>query len=623
MKKGKLLVLLITVVLLLLVAKTGSWKPEPKPVRKENIPVSVAVMLEGRREQIHCRMDENGDGTIFLPSGVGLSDVVIFPEDDLRVLLDGKNLEKGINCGDFQVDLPYMLSYETEGVTEECTLTFLQSARMPSLYVDVQSGSMDLIHAAKGNGESGRMRLYNMGGSLDYSGRVETIQARGNSSFLRSKKPYSLELAGEGDLLGMGQAKRWILLANAMDPSHLRNKVAYDLAAEAGMDYAPDCRWVDLYLNGNYAGLYLLTERNEVHPQRVDLPESGSFLVSRESEWRLISQNYPHITTDSGAALRIHASGFTEAELQRIWQPVDNAILSEDGIDPLTGKTWQELIDLDSWATEYLMGEVLGNLDSGIISSFFYRDGADPSGKIYAGPVWDYDLSMGSEGAWQLENVQAFFVGNAHVWSLEDTTWFYGLNRKPEFRNRVRELYRDRFRPLMLRLLEEGLEEYAAEIHQSALLDERRWNNGNAPEETEAIRQYLTERLAFLDSVWLENVEYCRVLILLDENSNSLCHAVLPGETVPELPGYEETWDVLGWYDAATEQPFDITQPIYEDTTVYLKRLPKPEEQISRLQIVPIAALTGILVIAVFVDRKRNRVQKNKGAKSITQREIV
>ena len=110
---------------------------------------------------------------------------------------------------------------------------------------------------------------------------------------------------------------------------------------------------------------------------------------------------------------------------------------------------------------------------------------------------------------------------------------------------------------------------------------------------------------------------------MLDENSNSLCYAVLPGETVPELPGYEETWDVLGWYDAATEQPFDITQPIYEDTTVYLKRLPKPEEQISRLQIVPIAALTGILVIAVFVDRKRNRVQKNKGAKSITQREIV
>ena len=70
----------------------------------------------------------------------------------------------------------------------------------------------------------------------------------------------------------MGAAKKWILLANAFDASNINNKMAYDFAAKAGCAYTPECRWVDLYLNGAYTGLYLLSERNEVDSQRVDIP---------------------------------------------------------------------------------------------------------------------------------------------------------------------------------------------------------------------------------------------------------------------------------------------------------------------------------------------------------------
>lgn len=139
----------------------------------------------------------------------------------------------------------------------------------------------------------------------------------------------------------------------------------------------------------------------------------------------------------------------------------------------------------------------------------------------------------------------------------------------------------------------------------------------------EVIRTYLQERIAFLDSLWLENTEYCRVLVLLDENSSSICHAVLPGETIPSLPYYEETWDVLGWYDAATEQPFDMTQPIYEDTVVYLKKLPGEEDSISPLQAAPIAAVLGILGLAALVDQRRRRTRKGKTEKSIAKQEIT
>ena len=418
----------------------------------------------------------------------------------------------------------------------------------------------------------------------------------------------------------MGQAKDWILLANAMDPSLLRNKAVYDLAAKAGAAYAPESRWVDLYLNGEYAGVYLLSERNEIHSQRLVLPESGSFLVSRESRWRLISQGYPRVILDSGAALRIHHSGLTEEALYRLWQPVENAILAEDGLDPQSGKSWQELIDLDSWVMEYLTGEIFGNVDAGTISQYFYLDGSDSTGKIHAGPVWDYDLSMGSQNTWQTQTVSAFFADKPHIWSTEDRTWFYSLNRKPAFRDRVTELYETLYRPLVLELLETGLDVYADELHRSARLDQRRWGTADAQEETEAIRQYLTQRLAFLDSLWLEHVEYCKVLVLLDENSSSICHAVLPGERIPFLPEYQENWDILGWYDADTEEPFDIAQPIYRDTIVYLKKLPTEEDRISPLQAAPIGAVGLLLLILILADGKRQRTDQksNRSRNSAT-----
>lgn len=621
MKNGKILILLLTAVFLLLAMGIGYMEPAPQPEPEVHMPLSVAVRLDGEQVPIRCWEDE-GEYLIFLPSGAKLSEVTLTPAENTQVLLDQSLLEGELDCSALQLDVPYDLSCTVEGITTEHTLTFLRSENLPSLHLDVQSGSMDIIHETKGNQESGSGRLYAKTGELTWSGPVESLKGRGNSSWFREKKPYSLTLAREADLLDMGAAQNWILLANAMDPSHLRNKVAYDLAAKAGMAYSPECRWVDLYLNGEYAGVYLLSERNEIHESRVDLPETDSFLVSRESAWRLISQNYPRVLLDSGAALRVRDSGLTEADLYEIWQPLENAILAEDGMDPVTGKTWEELIDLDSWAMDYLMGEIFGDVDAGTISQYFYRDGSDPSGKIYAGPVWDYDLSMGSRGTWQTQTVEAFFGDKAHIWSLEDSTWFYGLNRKPQFQSRVRELYEAVYRPMIQQLLETDLAGYADQIQKAALLDQRRWGTVSAQEETDQIRGYLTERLAFLDRVWLEDVPYCKVLVLLDENSSSICHAVRPGELVPALPDYVESWDILGWYDAETEQPFDTAQPIYKDTTIYLKRLPSEEDQISPLQAAPIAAVLGFLVLLLLADGKR-RKQQAKKEKSIAKQKIV
>ena len=178
------------------------------------------------------------------------------------------------------------------------------------------------------------------------------------------------------------------------------------------------------------------------------------------------------------------------------------------------------------------------------------------------------------------------------------------------------------YRPLVQELLDTGLEDYAQQISQAAMLDQRRWSTEHARAETENIRRYMTERLAFLDSVWLDNVEYCRVLVMQYENSSAFSHAVLPGEQIPFLPVYEESWDILGWYDAQTEQPFDSTQPIYRDTVVYLKKLPVEEDRISPLQAAPFGAVLGILILLLLADRKRRGAGEN-GEISIAKQEIM
>ena len=110
-----------------------------------------------------------------------------------------------------------------------------------------------------------------------------TVKVRGNSTSSGAKKPYNIKLSSKKDVLGMGRAKKWCLLANLYDKTMLRNKLSYDFAAEIGMDYVSSCEFAELYLNGVYRGCYLLTEAVEIGETRVDLLEDGNeFLLEYE-----------------------------------------------------------------------------------------------------------------------------------------------------------------------------------------------------------------------------------------------------------------------------------------------------------------------------------------------------
>ena len=573
--------------------------------------LDISVMANGKTEKISLWAGNDDNIYIFLPSYAQLPLTTIFVRNLTTVTIDGNVVLNSMDCSAFQLNVPYCVTYSAWGYIKEYTLTFVQASNTATLYIDTESGNMDYVHANKENKETGIIRLYSSMGNIDYSGELKSIKGRGSSTWGDfDKKPYSIELQNEANLLGMGTAQKWILLANAYDPSHMRNKISYDFADELGLKYSPDSQWVDLYLNGEYAGLYLLCERNEVHEERVAIPEEGSFLLSVEREARLQENDRQYILTNAGLALRTHYAD-ADVDLAGKIQSVENAILSEEGIDSITGKSWTELIDVESWAHKYLMEEFFANTDGGVLSQFYYLDGSDLSGKIYAGPVWDFDASQGAEVSWQIPATDAFYANRALVREGGEITWFYSLYQKEAFLEKVKQIYETEFLPLLQRLFAERIGIYAAAINESAQMDALRWNTGkDFTTEVESLITFLTARERFLSELWLGEKTYHLVSIYPGDVLHHLYCPVEHGQLLMPLPQLTNTehQTFLGWYYVDTDLPFDSTVPITEDIEIYAKWEDSQQKRVGQIvKLMPLAIIACMGVCVLCADIRRSR----------------
>ena len=576
---------------------------------KNIIPVYAVVSTDSFSERINCWQKSDNEYYVFLPSYADLPSVKLYSNTNGYVSIDGKNFKECIELNRFQLDTDYNFEYVCFGRKSKKSIKFLRSENLPTIHIDTDSGNMDYIHAKKGNKEFADINLYNTDGSINYVGKGASVNGRGNSTWeLFDKKPYSICLSEEADLLGMGSAKNWILLANASDASNIKNKLVYDFAETIGLKYSPHCEWVDVYLNDEYAGLYLLCEKNEVHKERVNVKGDGSFLVSLENINKLKKQNKPYIDLESGQALRIHSySG--NGELNRFWQSVENAIISPDSIDSATGKHLSEFIDLNSWATKYLLEEVFANFDSCYTSQYFYRTGE--SGKVYAGPVWDYDFSMGGLESGQINNPKAFIANRKKPLDGYETPWFYNLYIKEEFYDLAVNIYKTSLVPKLQYYIDNVIVVYKEKISKASCINNIRWFDAenDIDEQTKSISEYINKRMSFLNEVWVNNREYYTVRIDHGTGIYYSYYCGYVGECLDMLPPIKSTVDAefKGWYYSNTHEPFDINKPIYEDTEIYAKWVDKNTKISKRIvKYSPIVVITGLFAVIFIIDIKRN-----------------
>ena len=472
---------------------------------------SVAATVDGHQITL---TEKDGAKYLFLPASADLTKlsltVTTTPESD-KVLLTG---DKGTAYLQGTVDLTAVAAANADGYREITaavgkgadTLTFrvMQASAIPTMYLTSSGAAQgrDWVDASKSNAATGTMNLIGTDGVPVYSGELKQIKARGNSTFTYAeKKSYQIKLAGVGDLLGTGeQVKTWVLLASYFDATQMHDKMVKDLAAELGLAYTASCDWVNLYYDGVYRGIYLLSEKNSVGAASVAITDMeqvyeqlnggyGTDMTTAQAE-NSYGQQYQY-TKDltepenitGGYLIELNhnmwdeASGFKTRQgvafnvkspewcgnaamkyISEYYQAFEDAVYATDdtgtytGYNASTGKYFYDYVDMDSLVKVFLLQELSLNCDGFISSVYFYKD-AD--GKMFAGPIWDQDMTFGT--GWTKTNAA----------DIEDYHYLAkALIQIPAFKTAVVEYYSSTFAPAV----REWLGNNGTIAHQYSLL---------------------------------------------------------------------------------------------------------------------------------------------------------
>ncbi len=272
------------------------------------------------------------------------------------------------------------------------------------------------------------------------------IRGRGNYTWnsqylIDGKVPYKIKLSSKQNLLGegSGKAKVWTLIADHCDQALLRNYTVLNFARSlSGIDWNSAAQSVELYLNGEYRGVFLLCEQNQVNEFRVNvnddvnvtdpaqrgyLIEMSGYAYQDEDPYFTISNtSSPPYSVKSdlpaNTALANRQIEYISDYVQRCWDAVQSGDQTKVAA----------LIDINSAVDTYIVEELFKNLDAGWDSFYFHKDAG---GKLVFGPIWDFDQSGGNadEGC---ENYEGLRGGETNAWYKEllKHSWFRNLVMK-------------------------------------------------------------------------------------------------------------------------------------------------------------------------------------------------
>ncbi len=344
--------------------------------------------------------------------------------------------------------------------------------------------------------------------SADYDnstpGSVE-VKPRGNNTWIfGSKKPYSFKLDKAIDLLGMGKTKKWALLANAEDKSLIKNEIAYIIADQIGMSFTPKTQNVVFYLNGEYRGVYGLTTRIEIDKNRVAL-SNNDFLINfggsepqqvipfETKNWYYDSDGYDFPYVDL-----IYPENTTDTEtVQTFIQEYITAV------EDVSSDKYLEYMDIESLAKFYWVQEICMNYDSSSRSIYSYYKSNEK--KMYMGPVWDMDLTLGINGDKAGSDYRI-----PEGWAVRNIGVYVPLFEHDSFEQEVRRVYYEEgIREIMFAMVNyfdyvQNTMKVDGELNYSRWKEESGiyaldYGATNYAEQVNAVQQFYVDRIEWID----------------------------------------------------------------------------------------------------------------------------
>ena len=308
---------------------------------------------------------------------------------------------------------------------------------VPQIRVTTENGNGTTLQKADGY-QNAAITITDTDGSMLSDSCL--FKVRGNTTALDwvLKKAFTFKFEKKKDVLGMGKGKKWALIANAFDPTLLRNYTAFSLAKELGLAYTSEFRFVELWVDGVFRGCYLLMEPVQEGKDRVAIDiESNDgkndFLIEYEAQ--RVEDDVTYFTVNGLRFISSEPEEPTEEQLAYIQSTMQDIIIT---IRTGTKEEIAAKIDVESFAKFFLLNETLKTFDFSVSSVFFYFQNS----KLYAGPPWDYDLSMGNanpdfSARGQAANDPEGVFANKNIYKY--------LCRCDWFDDEVRKVFRDHY----------------------------------------------------------------------------------------------------------------------------------------------------------------------------------
>ncbi|GAB6011302.1 CotH kinase family protein [Viscerimonas tarda] len=392
-----------------------------------------------------------------------------------------------------------------------------QRSNIPTLYITTDNGK---AVTSKDVYQSGKITIKSSTASDEITNVVTEIRGRGNSTWNMAKKTYRLKLDKKTSLFGLpAKEKNWVLLANYADKTLMRNAVAFKISKVLGLEFTPSVQFVDLILNNEYQGNYMLTDQVEVADKRVAVEKldtlnttlpliSGGYLLEIDG----FAASEP-VWFSSPRGLKVTIKYPKDDEInsqQRTYitnyiRDFENKLFSSSYKDPASG--YRALVDTTSLVNWYIACELTGNSDS-FWSTYIYKKREDP--KIYFGPLWDYDIAFNNDSRLG-DATQKLMRSYAHA----PRTWIEQMWKDEWFQKAVERQW--------LKLIDDGLydtlisyiDETSTLLQASQQLNFQKWKILNTTVYREIfvfptykggvdyLKKYIQERIAFLSKSFI------------------------------------------------------------------------------------------------------------------------
>ena len=384
-------------------------------------------------------------------------------------------------------------------LTPRLPLVLLATAALAAVATPAQAAStprVDITIAETiGDASKQRARMKVTADRGGYSGFVG-IEERGTAGPDVGKRSYSFETrTRDGDnrsveLLGLPRENDFVLEAVHTDETYMRNALAYRTARRLDR-WGPRTDFVELWLNGRYRGVYLLTEQIKLDQERVDVDRrgvSGGYLleltdghVEGDITGPVSGRPYEHKDPETS-----DLDGDEEDYIAGFLGRAEQALALDDS-------SWQAFFDVDAAVDYVLLNELFKNNDHFARSVFLAKGWGQG---FVLGPIWDFDRSMGDEHLLERGGPEGWATPGKHIGST--------LLRDPVFVEKLISRWRERHEERGLRGdLLRAIDAYARELRWARIRDARLWSKDGAPDHETAVRDlkgWLVARVAWIDA---------------------------------------------------------------------------------------------------------------------------